>query len=257
MPTDPDILLYAAVPIVGFVAGFVNTLAGSGSLITLPLLIVLGLPANVANGTNRVGILAQDIVSVTTFRRRGALRFAESPKFVAPAVIGAFAGALLAVDLDEALLNRTIGVLMIVMLIVIIAKPGRWLESHAGGSSIPYAWQVPIYFVIGIYCGFIQAGAGIFLLASFVLASGYDLVRGNAMKNLVVLIVTIAALAVFVLHDQVRWGLGLLLATGAAAGAWVAATMAVSRGAGFVRWVLIAIVALSAIALLSDYRVVS
>jgi uncharacterized protein len=252
-----NLLLFAAVPIVGFIAGFVNTLAGSGSLITLPVLILLGLPANVANGTNRVGILAQDIVSVATFRRRGALHFGESPRFVVPSVLGAFVGALLAVDLDETLLDRTIGVLMVVMLFVILARPGRWLAAHASGTSIHYRWQFPIYFVIGIYCGFIQAGAGIFLLASFVLASGYDLVRGNAMKNLVVLIVTLAALAVFIFYGQVRWGLGLLLATGNAAGAWIAARMAVTHGAGFVRWVLIVIIALSAAALFSDFRLVS
>jgi uncharacterized membrane protein YfcA len=253
---DAEILLFAAVPIIGFIAGFVNTLAGSGSLITLPILIVLGLPANVANGTNRVGILVQNIVAVATFRRHGALNFAESPKLIVPSVIGAIAGAALAVDLDEALLNRTIGILMIVMLAVILLRPRRWLEAHADGNSIHYGWQVAIYFAIGLYCGFIQAGAGIFLIAGLVLGSGYNLVRGNAMKNLIVLIVTIAALAVFVLNDQVRWGLGLLLASGNAAGAWVGANMAVSRGAGFVRWVLITIIALSAIALFSDYRIV-
>jgi uncharacterized protein len=250
-------LIFAAVPIAGFIAGFANTLAGSGSLITLPVLILLGLPANVANGTNRVGILAQDIVSVATFRRRGALHFGESPKFILPSVLGAFAGALLAVDLDETLLDRTIGVLMVLMLVVILARPRRWLEAHASGASIRYRWQFPIYFVIGIYCGFIQAGAGIFLLASFVLASGYDLVRGNAMKNLVVLVVTVAALAVFIFYGQVRWGIGLLLAIGNAAGAWLAARMAVTHGAGFVRWVLVVIVALSAVALFSDFRLVS
>jgi hypothetical protein len=245
------------VPIVGFVAGFVNTLAGSGSLITLPILILLGLPANVANGTNRVGILVQNVVAVATFRRRGALNIAESPRLVVPAVFGAVVGAALAVDLDEALLNRTIGILMIVMLAIILLRPKRWLAAHADGSSIHYGWQIPIYFGIGLYCGFIQAGAGVFLIAGLVLASGYDLVRGNAMKNLIVLIVTIAALAVFVVNDQVRWGLGLLLASGNAAGAWVGANMAVSRGAGFVRWVLIVIIALSTIALFSDYRIVS
>jgi hypothetical protein len=211
----------------------------------------------VANGTNRVGILVQNIVAVTTFRRRGALNIGESPRLVVPAVLGALIGAALAVDLDEALLNRTIGVLMVVMLAVILLRPRRWLEAHADGTSIHYGWQIPIYFGIGLYCGFIQAGAGVFLIAGLVLASGYDLVRGNAMKNLIVLIVTVAALAVFVVNGQVRWGLGLLLATGNAAGAWVGANMAVSRGAGFVRWVLIVIIAGSAVALFSDYRIVS
>lgn len=257
MPEPSNILLYAAVPLAGFIAGFVNTLAGSGSLITLPVLILLGLPANVANGTNRVGILVQDVVSVLSFRQRGALRLDGSAKLIAPAVAGALIGALLAVDLDEALLNRTIGILMLVMLGVILLRPGRWLEEHADGSAIPYAWQLPIFFCIGIYCGFIQAGAGIFLLAGLVLGSGFDLVGGNAMKNLIVLIVTIAALGIFILNDQVRWGIGLLLATGNAAGAWLAVHMAVRRGAGFVRYVLIVIVALSAIALFSDFRLVS
>jgi len=253
---DPTLLLLAAVPVVGFVAGFVNTLAGTGSLITLPTLIVLGLPANVANGTNRVGLLAQNLVSVASFRRQGALPLAGSSRLVVPSVLGAFVGAALAVDLDEALLNRTIGVLLVVMLGVILLKPKRWLASHADGSSIHYAWQLPIYFGIGVYCGFIQAGAGIFLLAGLVLGSGFDLVRGNAMKNLIVLIVTIAALAVFVVNDQVRWGLGLLLGTGNAAGAWLAAQMAIRRGAAFVRYVLIVVLALAAIALFGDYRLV-
>ena len=243
-------------PIAGFVAGFVNTLAGSGSFITLPVLILLGLPANVANGTNRVGILVQDIVSVSSFRRRGALPLDGSVRLIVPAVAGALIGAILAVDLDEELLNRTIGVLMLVMLVVILARPNRWLESHADGSAIPYVWQLPIYFAIGIYCGFIQAGAGIFLLAGLVLGSGFDLVGGNAMKNLIVLIVTIAALIIFVLNDQVRWGIGLLLASGNAAGAWLAVHLAISRGAGFVRYVLIVIIGLSAVALFSDYRLV-
>jgi len=256
MPDTSDVLLFAAVPVTGFIAGFINTLAGSGSLITLPVLIMFGLPANVANGTNRVGILIQNVVAVLTFRRKGALEFAGSHRLLIPAVAGAFVGAALAVDLDEALLNRTIGVLMLLMLVVILARPRRWLEAHADGTAIRYLWQIPIYFGLGVYCGFIQAGAGIFLLAGLVLGSGFDLVRGHAMKNLIVLIVTIAALAVFIVNDQVRWGLGLLLASGQAAGAWVAAHMAVTRGAAFVRWVLITILVLSAIALFSDYRIV-
>jgi hypothetical protein len=256
-PINSETLLFVAVPIVGFIAGFVNTLAGSGSLVTLPVLILLGLPANVANGTNRVGILVQNIVAVATFRSRGALNIGESPRLVVPAIFGAIVGAALAVDLDEALLNRTIGILMIVMLAIILLRPRRWLQAHAGGTAIHYGWQIPLYFGIGAYCGFIQAGAGVFLIAALVLGSGYDLVRGNAMKNLIVLIVTVAALAVFVINGQVRWGIGLLLATGNAAGAWVGANMAVSRGAGFVRWVLVVIIALSAAALFSDYRIVS
>jgi len=248
-----DLLLLVSVPVVGFVSGFINTLAGSGSLITLPLLILLGLPANVANGTNRVGIVVQSIVSVATFRRRGALAPVGALQVVVPAVLGAAAGAALAVDLDEALLRRTIGVLMLVMLAVVLLRPRRWLESHATGKQASVWIQAPLFFAIGAYGGFIQAGVGIFLLAGLVLGAGYDLVGGNAVKNLIVLIFTFAALAVFVLNDQVRWGLGALLAVGSAAGAWTGAHLAVEKGAVFVRWVLIVILVLAAAALLGDF----
>ena len=251
---DQNWLLFAAVPAVGFAAGFVNTLAGSGSLITLPVLVLLGLPANVANGTNRVGILVQNVVAVATFRRRRALDASGSSKLAIPTIAGAVAGAVLAVDLDEALLNRTIAVLLLVMLGIMLLKPRRWLQAHERAAAASYLVQAPIFFMIGVYGGFIQAGVGIFLLAGLVLAGGYDLVGANAVKNLIVLAFTIAALAVFVVNDQVRWGLGAVLAAGNAAGAWIAAHMAVERGAPFVRWALIVILLCASVALLADWR---
>src|SRR5690606_13488165 len=107
---------------------------------------------------------------------------------------------------------------------------------------------------IGAYGGFIQAGVGIFLLAGLVLGSGFTLVGGNAVKNLIVLSFTVAALAVFVVNEQVRWGLGALIAAGSAAGAWTVARMAVARVAPFVRGVLIVILVVSAVAMLGDIR---
>ncbi len=235
------------VPVTGFIAGFINTLAGSGSLITLPVLILLGLPANVANGTNRVGILIQNIVAVATFWRHGSLEGQRPAPLIIPSVIGAVVGAQLAVNLDETLLRRTIAGLMIFMLVLVIARPRRWLAAHDGEPGLAYPWRFVIFFAIGAYGGFIQAGVGFFLLAGLVLGAGYSLVGSNAVKNLIVLFFTIAALIVFVWNDQVRWGLGLLLAAGNACGAWIAARMAIARGAPFVRWALIVILTLASV----------
>jgi uncharacterized membrane protein YfcA len=252
---DSHLLLLAAIPITGFAAGFVNTLAGTGSLITLPLLILLGLPANIANGTNRVGVFVQNAVAVATFRRSQVLDVAGTWKLVAPAVAGAVVGAALAVDLDEALLRRVIGVLMVAMLCVMLLKPERWLDEHATGRPARLWVEVPMMFAVGVYGGFIQAGVGIFMIAGLVLAAGFNVLRANALKNLVNLLTTAAALGVFVINGQVNWRVGFALAIGQAAGAWVAARMAIKRGAQFVRWAVIVIVVLSAIALFAGVRV--
>jgi uncharacterized membrane protein YfcA len=249
--------LYLAVIAAGFAAGFINTLAGSGSLITLPLLIFLGMPANVANGTNRVGILMQNVVAVGSFRHQRVLDLRGGLMLSAPAIVGSVLGAQIAVNLNEQVMRTVIGALMVVMLVVILIRPKRWLEGHGEVENHRLSWsQILIFFAIGVYGGFIQAGVGIFLLAGLVLSAGYELVRGNAVKNLIVLLFTVSALIVFLINDQVVWVIGLIMGIGNMLGAWVASRMAVERGAPFVRWVLIAVVAASGAKLLGVFDLV-
>lgn len=249
--------LYPAIVAAGFTAGFINTLAGSGSLVTLPLLIFAGLPANVANGTNRVAILLQNVVGVSSFRRSGVLDLAGALKLSLPAILGAVLGAQIAVGLDEQLMRRAIGVVLVVMFFVILLQPRRWLKGRRQSlQGWPTVAHMVLFFGIGVYGGFIQAGVGIFLLAGLVLGVGYDLVRANAVKVGIVLFFTVAALAVFVRNGQVDWAVGLILAVGNMLGAWAAARVAVARGAVWVRRLLIAVVVVSAANLLGLFDLV-
>ncbi|MDX9857839.1 MAG: sulfite exporter TauE/SafE family protein [candidate division Zixibacteria bacterium] len=246
-----DWYIYPLVIAAGFACGFINTLAGSGSLITLPLLIFLGLPANVANGTNRVAILLQTAVGTWSFHQQGVLHLKRGLILALPAIVGAVLGAQVAVNLDERMLRHAIGVLMLVMFVILLVRPKRWLQGHQGLTDKPVSVvQLLVFFAIGFYGGFIQAGVGLFLLAGLVLGAGFDLVKANAVKVLINLVFTVFALGVFLLNDQVDWFVGLILAAGNMLGAWVAARMAVQRGAAFVRWLLIAVVLLSAAVLL-------
>jgi hypothetical protein len=249
--------MYPLVIAAGFMAGFINTVAGSGSLITLPLLIVLGLPAGVANGTNRVAILLQNVVGVSRFHGQKVLDFKRGLMLAVPAALGGIIGAQIAATLNEIILRRTIGVLMVIMFVILLVRPKRWLEGKAGVvGEKPTLFQYLVFFAIGIYGGFIQIGVGLFLLAGLVLSAGYNLIWANPVKLLIVLSFTIFALGVFVYNDQVNWLVGLVLAVGNMAGAWVATKMAVQRGAGFVRWFLIAVVVVSAALLLGLDNVV-
>ncbi len=246
--------LYLAVIAAGFAAGFINTLAGSGSLITLPVLIFLGLPANVANGTNRVAILIQNIVTTHSFHHQKMLDWRGGLQLAVPAIVGSLVGAQIAVNLNEEMMRHAIGLLLVIMLVVILINPKRWLHGKFKTMTGNITWQLAvIFFGIGLYGGFIQAGVGIFLLAGLVLGAGYDLVRANAVKVLIVLAFTIFALGIFILNHQVVWGVGLLLAVGNASGGWIATRIAVKRGAGFVRWLLIAVIIVSAAKLLGVF----
>lgn len=235
----------------GIACGFINVLAGSGSLITLPLLIFLGLPANVANGTNRVAILLQNVVAVRGFRQKKMLDTSRGLKLLVPALFGSYIGARLAVDLDERMMRLTIAAIMVVMFFVILVDAGRWLTERARRERPGWA-ELLVFFAIGIYGGFIQAGVGLFLLAGLVLISGYDLVRANAVKVLIVLGFTPIALAVFVMEGQVVWSVGLVLAVGNVIGAHLATKVATERGAPLVRKILLAVVGISALKLFVD-----
>lgn len=238
----------------GFFAGFINTLAGSGSLLTLPLLMFLGLPANVANGTNRIAIFLQNVVGVGSFKQQKVLNVKMGLWLALPAVIGSLLGAGIAIGIDQAMMQRIIGILLIAMFFLILYKPAQWVKDQAGlVSSKPSTLQFIIFFAIGIYGGFIQAGVGIFLLAGLVLGAGLDVVKANAIKLLIILIYTPFALAIFFINDQVNWQIGLILALGNMLGAFVASRFAVSWGARYVRYILLVVIFGSALKLLGVF----
>ncbi|MHB0877472.1 MAG: sulfite exporter TauE/SafE family protein [Anaerolineae bacterium] len=239
--------LYVGVVAAGFAAGFINTVAGSGSLLTLPMLIYLGLPPTVANGTNRVGILLQNFVSTISFRQQGVLSIRQGLVPTIPAIVGWLIGARIAVNLNEQMMEQAIAFLMLVMLAVMLVKPDRWLRSHQEGAAQRIGpKEMLLFFAIGIYGGFIQAGVGVFLLAALVLGAGYDLVHANGLKVMIIFFATAFALVVFVMNGQVDWVIGLVLAVGNSLGALAASRLSVKRGAPFIRWFLIIVIVFSA-----------
>jgi len=244
-------LIYPAMVLAGFIAGFINTLAGSGSLVTLPLLIFAGLPAGVANGTNRIGVLFQNLTAARTFAQEKKLDFKGALFLGIPAILGSLIGAQIAVNLNEDVMRKTIGVLMVLLLVVILVEPKRWLVgSLVGIDDIPKWWQLVLFLFVGIYGGFIQAGVGILLLSSLVLAIGYDLVRANAVKVGIILLFTISSLVIFLINGQVHFLFGIIVAIGQIAGGWVGAKVAVDKGAVLVRRLLIAVIVVSSLNLL-------
>ena len=236
---------------IGLIAGFINTLAGSGSLLTLPLLMFLGLPANVANGTNRIAIFLQNVVGVASFKKQKVLESSPNLWLAVPAVIGSLVGAGIAVNFNEEIMRKAIGGLLVFMFFIILYRPEKWIKQSAETQhKKPSYWQFVIFFLIGIYGGFIQAGVGFFLLGGLVLGAGLDLVKANALKLFIFLFYTPFALAIFFFNHQVNIQFGLILAVGNMLGAFIGTRVGVDWGPKFIRIVLLLAIFMSALKLL-------
>ncbi len=230
-------LLLFAVFGAGLLAGFLNVMAGGGSLITLPLLIFLGLPVAVANGTNRVAILVQNVAAVSSFRRQGYDDLRAGLAYGAATIPGAIAGAFVAVRVGEATFKAILaGVLVITVVGLLLPKK----RKEVGGSP-PARTRILAFlgfFGIGFYGGFIQAGVGFLLMLVLHQLLRIDLVRTNMHKVLIVLIFSLPALAVFVGTGNVEWVTAGALAAGNASGAIVATRVSVKGGERPIRIVL-------------------
>lgn len=235
--------------LVGIVAGFVNVMAGGGSLLVMPVMVFMGLPGPVANGTTRVAILAQNITATAGFRRKGYRDLRLSLTLAACAVPGAAYGALLGTRLEGAWFNRVLAGVMIAVILLMATGPKH---SPAVSTARPrtrgrLVLGHGLMVLAGLYGGFIQAGVGFILMAILHRVMGLDLVRVNMHKVFIVGVYTIVALAVFAARGSVLWSTGLVLAAGMALGGWIGSHVAVGKGEKLIRIVLnVALVAMAA-----------
>jgi uncharacterized protein len=206
----------------GILAGIANTLAGNGSAITLSFLLFLGLPADVANGTNRIGILAQCSTASATFFRQGNLQISKNLGIILSMLFGSIAGFAATFLFSPEGFQLVIGYLMVFLLLTLLVKPSRWIHP-ARTNKLPRWLQWSLFFLMGVYGGFIQMGFGIFFLALSVLLFKMDILRSNVIKSFGVAIYTVVIIILFAWFNLIDWKLGILLAVGQAFGGFLAA----------------------------------
>ena len=224
---------------VGIVAGFLNVMAGGGSLLTVPVLVFMGLPGPVANGTNRIAILAQNLTAVVAFFRMGFNDFRLSFTLAACAIPGALAGALLGTGLDGAWFNRILALVMIgVMLTMHFDKGATERPEDYQPTRVQLIRGHLLMVAVGFWGGFIQIGVGFILMPVLNRAMGLDLVRTNMHKVFIIATYTIVALAVFSSRVEIMWLVGLALALGNSIGGYLGAHFTVSSGEKLIRLIL-------------------
>lgn len=235
-----DLLDALIILVAGFISGFMNTVAGGGSLLTLPILIFMGLPSSIANATNRVAIFSQNVFAVSGFRSKGLFNWSYSLWLGSSAVLGAILGAKIAIDISGDLFNRILAVIMVVVVLWTVVNPFKPSQKdHEKISRKQYVIGSLVFFLIGIYGGFIQAGVGFIIMAALTNINGFSLVKTNSIKVFVVLIYTSAALLVFIYEDQINWLFGITLAIGNSSGGWFASRWSVDKGDRWIKGILI------------------
>jgi uncharacterized protein len=246
-----EILQHALIIVIGFLSGFLNTVAGGGSLITLPILIFMGLPGSVANATNRVAILAQNVFAVTGFNSKGIqLPFPYSLYLGIASLAGGFIGAKLAVDIDDTLFNRILAVIMVMVVTSIVLEPRKKKDNRPHRLKPTHqVIGIVAFFFLGIYGGFIQAGIGFLVIALLTRVNHFDLITTNYVKVFAAIVYTGVSVLVFALEDKIVWITGLTLAIGQGFGGWYASRWSVDKGEVWIKRVLVAAVIILAVKL--------
>ncbi|MCA6075370.1 sulfite exporter TauE/SafE family protein [Fulvivirga sedimenti] len=236
--------------IAGIIAGFINVVAGGGSLLTLPLLIFMGLPPATANATNRLGVITNSIFGVLGFRSKGVSAWPYSLYLGISGAIGAYLGARISMDIPEDIFNKIIALIMVMVVLTIIfqKKSGQDGLAERMGLKHKVAGYVTFFF-IGIYGGFLQAGAGFLIMAALVGINHFSLVKTNSAKVLIVLIYTLSSLVVFIIAGIIHWGYAIVLAAGSSIGGWIASRWSVDKGDVWIKRLLVVMVIVLAIKL--------
>jgi uncharacterized protein len=243
-----EILEALLVFVAGIASGFLNTVAGGGSLISLPLLIFLGLPSADANGTNRVAIFVQNIFAVGGFKSKGVSAMTRYSLYLSiSALVGAVIGAKLAVDIRDEVFNRILAVIMVAVVLSTVFNPVKAGAGTQERMEPRHQWMgVGAFFLLGIYGGFIQAGIGFLIIAALSFINRFGLVKINSIKVLVALVYTGVALLVFWYEGKINWYWALFLSLGNALGAWVASRWSVSKGDKWIkRFLVVTVIALA------------
>lgn len=231
----------------GVVVGFINSLSAGGTTISIALYLSLGLSPTVANATNRIGVLFQTGTTTLLMHRKKQIPLRAVFFYSIPTIVGAIIGAKTSAVINEQLFAYALG-LVLLMMIFFISMPTKRLQDdneHKINKGITI-WKVLIFLLTGFYGGFVQVGSGFLLILAGTAGLGYGLMKSNGLKVAVMFFYTIASLITFSLNVEINWQYGLLHSFGNMLGAWTATSLAIKKGARFVRWVIIIVILFTA-----------
>ncbi len=251
----PGYAEYIVMPLLGVVSGIINTIAGGGSLLTIPILLLAGLPAAIANTTNRIPILLHSASATWQYWRRGTIRLLPFIQAVIPTILGALAGSLSFRTIRDSRFNVVLAILVIVLVISLYIKPGHSKKKVLSNKPYPWLMYAPVFVAIGFYGGFLQIGVGLILMPALYFFLKLNLVEANALKVALIFCFTLPSLFLLGSINAPAWRYGLLMGAGSIIGSYLGIKLTLSkRGELIIRTALTLVACATAIYLLSENR---
>lgn len=228
----------------GLLVGFINTIAAGATAISISVFMLLGLPPMVANGTNRLPVVLQNMMSVVNFKRQNLLDINMGLKLSVPIIIGSIVGAMAASYTTDTIFKVSLGIVLTIILVFMIASPLKYLKGEHNPRPVTLKYYI-LFLLAGFYGGFIYVGLGYIVMAAAIAGLRLDIIRANAMKGFIALVTTPFALAVFMIEGNVNYTYGLIHAVGNIAGAYIASNNVTKFGVGFLKWFVIVFIAIT------------
>ncbi len=238
---DLNLSIIVILVLSGIAVGFINTLAGGGTVISLTIFMALGMPVQVANGTNRISIIMQDFTSTATFMKKRMVDWRSALKLCIPSVIGAVIGSQIAVTIDPRIFHICLGIVLVGVLIFTLI--GDKLVKRRGVSVITIKpIHYFIFFLIGLYTGYVFVGMGYMVLLVTMGMMHLNIVAANVVKAMILFVVMPFSLLVFIIHGDVNYIVGLIHGMGNVIGAFLASHYAIGWGTKFLKWFMVVVV---------------
>jgi uncharacterized membrane protein YfcA len=220
-----DILLLAA----GVFGGFLNALASSGSSITLPFMVYLGIPPSIANATNRIPCLVGFTTSTLNFHKAKLIDWSKVFVLSIPLVCGNVLGVLLVLQLHERYIKYILIGALFLSLVLAFTKFKQIVTQEIKNKQPITPITFLLFFLIGIWAGVIVLDTATFILFSLTLHLGIDLIKSNAIKSAVSLILLIVSSLIFIYKGQINWNAAIFLSIGSFFGGYFGSKLAISE----------------------------
>ncbi|MCB8819448.1 TSUP family transporter [Microvirga rosea] len=241
----------AALAAISLLAGFVDSIAGGGGLITVPALLIAGLDPAQAIATNKVQGSFAAASATYTFGRKGLIAWSSAWRFALVAFFSGVAGALCVRFLPKPILDGLIPVLLIAIALFFALSPKvRNEDAHARMTAFTFGLTAPV--AVGFYDGIFGPGAGSFYMLAFVTLLGYGVIRATAHTKLLNLCSNLGSLFLYAATGSVVWPVGLVMALASFLGAQIGSRLAMQHGAKVIRPLLVVVSSLMALKLLLD-----